>query len=69
MEITQPIMISIQNTLESPRMPQWDWNYPGHNLRYANRQMDSSVTSQHLSHPWQIHQHASLPYTPKAQPT
>ena len=25
-KLTQPIMTSTQDTLESPRMPQWDWN-------------------------------------------
>ena len=67
MEITQPIMTSTQDTLESPRMPQWDWNYPPHNLRYANRQMDSSATSLHLSSLWLIPQHALLPSMPRVK--
>ena len=45
METTQPITTSTQDTLESPRTPQWAWNYPAHNLRYANKLMDSSATS------------------------
>ena len=28
MEIIQPTMTSTPSTLESPQMPQWDWNYP-----------------------------------------
>ena len=67
METTQPITTSTQDTLESPSMPQWDWNYPAHNLRYANRQMDSSATSLHLSNLWLIHQHALLPSTPRVK--
>ena len=67
METTQPITMSAQDTLESPRMPQWDWNFPPCNLRYADRQMDSSATSLHLSNLWLIHQHALLPSTPRVQ--
>ena len=67
METTQPVTTSTQDTLESPRMPRWDWNYPTHNLRYANRQMDSSATSLHLSNLWLILQHALLPSMPRVK--
>ena len=67
METTQPVTMSTQDTLESPRMPQWDWSYPAHNLRYDNRLMDSSATSLHLSNLWLIHQHASLPSMPRVK--
>ena len=43
------------------------WKYSAHNLRYANRQMDSSATSPHLSNLWLIHQHASLPSMPRVK--
>ena len=32
-------------------MLQWVWNFPPHNLKYANKQMDSSVTSLFPSQP------------------
>ena len=51
METTRLAMMSTQDTLESPRMPQWDWNYLAHNLRHVNRLMDNSATSLHLSQP------------------
>ena len=51
METTQPATMSTQDTLESPRMPQWDWNYLAHNLKHVNRLMDNSATSLHLSNP------------------
>ena len=34
-KITQLIMTSTHNILESPKMPQWDWNYPAHNFRHV----------------------------------
>ena len=66
-ETTHPIMTLTRDTLESPTMPLWDWNYPAHNLRYANRQMDSSAKSLHLSNLWLIHQYASLPSMPRVK--
>ena len=35
MGITQPTMMCILGTLESPRMQQWQWNSPLHNFRHA----------------------------------
>ena len=49
METTQPTMMSTQDTLESPGMPQWDWNYLAHNLKHVNRLTDNSATFLHLS--------------------
>ena len=37
MEITQLAMTSTQDILESPKMPQWDWNYLAHNLRHCQQ--------------------------------
>ena len=68
METTQLTMMSTLDTLESPRMPQWDWNYLAHNFRHVNRLMDNSATSLHLSNLWLIHQHALLPYMPRVKP-
>ena len=69
MEIIQPTMTSTPSTLESPQMPQWDWNYPIHNLKYANRQMDSSATFPHPFNLWLTHQHALPRCMPKARQT
>ena len=56
MGTTQLTMISTPDTLESPRMPQWDWNFLPYNFRHVNRLMDNSATSLHLSNLWLIHQ-------------
>ena len=69
MEITQLIMTSTHDILESPKMPQWDWNYPAHNLRHANRLMDNSATSRHLSNLWLIHPPALLLYMLRVKPS
>ena len=51
MGITQPTMMCTPNTLESPRMQQWQWNSPLHNFRHVNMSMDSSASFPHpLSH-------------------
>ena len=41
MGITQPTMLCIPSTLESPRMQQWQWNSPLHNFRHARMPMDN----------------------------
>ena len=44
-------MTSKPDTLELPKMPQWEWNSLLHNFRHVNRPMDSSATSLHPSQP------------------
>ena len=69
MEIIQCIMTSTHSTSESPQMPQWDWNYPLHNLKFVNRLMVNSATFPHPFNPWLIHQHASPCCMPRTRPT
>ena len=69
MEIIQPVTTSTLGILESPQMPQWDWNYPIHNLKSVNRQTVNSATFPHLFNLWLIHQHALLHCMPRTRPT
>ena len=68
-KLFQPAIDIDTQYLESPQMPQWDWNYLLHNLNYVNRPMDSSATLPHPFNLWLTHQHASLRCMPKARQT
>ena len=55
METTQFTMISTPDTLELPKMPQWDWNSLLHNFRHVNRPNGQFC-------------HISMPFQPLANP-
>ena len=50
METTHPITTSTQDNLESPRMPQWDWNYPGTQFKICQQANGQFC---HISTPFQ----------------
>ena len=65
MEISQPVMTSVPNTLVSHRMKQWQWKYHLINSVFVRKPMDNFAISLPLFNCWQTHHPVSQLYMPK----